>query len=561
MLKWSFSLFFLIFITIFSDSGYIIDNYKINIDINDKNVYKVIEDIEVNFSEPRRGIYRVIPERFNGRTIKVSDLKTNVQTYVKNEGTYIYLRMGDPNRYITGLKDYILEYNYDLGWNRSLDYDEVYYNLIGNDWDTEIKRLEFSITLPKKFDASKINFTLGKYGSKNTNGVVYEVIGDTIKGYTTVTLKPNESVTIALPLPKGYFNFKSEEIMFWIFKVALYCIFFIIPIVGFYLWKKYSDKDKVIEVVEFFPPDSLTPTEIGYYMDGRIDTKDLTSLIFYWANKGYLKIEELKKTGVFIRSEFILIFLVDDIDSQNDFEKYMFKALASYKDQENRVRVSDLRESFYKYIEKTAELFEIDLVIKHKTLYKPKVLRIGNSVKTSVIFTIGFIFGYFYYFGFIENIDNLITIGLGLVSIITTLLVGQNIKAKTDYSKSILGRIFGFKRFLEVAEKNKLETLIEQNPSYFYDILPYTIVLGVSNVWSDKFKDLVTEPPNWYIGSGIGDAFILGAFMGSFNNSLSIFNDSISSAPKVPTNFGGGSSSMGGGSSGGGAGGGGGGSW
>ena len=49
--------------------------------------------------------------------------------------------------------------------------------------------------------------------------------------------------------------------------------------------------------------------------------------------------------------------------------------------------------------------------------------------------------------------------------------------------------------------------------------------------------------------------------MGSFNNSLSAFNDTMLSAPKAPSNFGGGSSSMGGGSSGGGAGGGGGGSW
>ncbi|MEG1978934.1 MAG: hypothetical protein RRZ91_08995, partial [Cetobacterium sp.] len=101
MLKWSFSLFFLVVSLVFGDSGYIIDNYKVDIDINNKNIYSVDENIEVNFLEPRRGIYRILPEQFNGREIKISNLKTNVQTSAKDEGNYIYLRMGDPKRYIT----------------------------------------------------------------------------------------------------------------------------------------------------------------------------------------------------------------------------------------------------------------------------------------------------------------------------------------------------------------------------------------------------------------------------------------------------------------------------
>ncbi|MGL5578409.1 MAG: hypothetical protein ACRDB7_04820, partial [Fusobacteriaceae bacterium] len=105
------------------------------------------------------------------------------------------------------------------------------------------------------------------------------------------------------------------------------------------------------------------------------------------------------------------------------------------------------------------------------------------------------------------------------------------------------------------------EMLIHENPGYFYNILPYTIVLGVSQVWADKFKDLQIPPPQWYGGSNIGNAFMMASFMRGINNSMGALNDSMLSSPKAPTNFGGGGSSMGGGSSGGGAGGGGGGSW
>ncbi|WP_432204621.1 DUF2207 domain-containing protein [Cetobacterium somerae] len=561
MLKFSFSLFFLLVTSIFADTGYIIDNYKVDIKINEKNIYDVSENIRVDFLEPRRGIYRVIPEEFNGREIKVSNIKTNVQTAAKDEGNYIYLRLGNPNVYLTGIKNYLINYTYNIGWNRNSSYDEVYYNLIGNDWDTTIKKVEFSIELPKSFDSSKVNFTLGQYGSTNTSGVKWTVNGNTISGYTTVVLNPKESVTIALPLPKGYFNFTEEKMVFYLFKGVLYLIYLAIPGIAIWFYKKYKDKSQIIQTVEFYAPDNLTPTEVGYYIDGIIHSKDLTSLIFYWANKGYLKINEIGKNSLFSRAEFEIEFLKDDIESEKEFEKYMFKALAMYKDSTNKVNIKDLRNRFYKHIEKAAEILEIDLVMSKKTLYSSKSMQMGGTIRTSIFFIIASTFGYFYYFGATEGMDTLVTFALAIISILVTFIISGKIKSRTSYGTEILGRILGFKRFLETAEKRKLEMLLEENSSYFYNILPFTIVLGVSDLWADKFKDLSVEPPQWYSGPSMGQAFVLGAFMGSFNNSLTSLNDTMLSAPKAPTNFGGGGSSMGGGSSGGGAGGGGGGSW
>ena len=51
---------------------------------------------------------------------------------------------------------------------------------------------------------------------------------------------------------------------------------------------------------------------------------------------------------------------------------------------------------------------------------------------------------------------------------------------RTDYGNAIYGRIKGFRNFLEAAEKEKLEALVNDDPSYFYNILPYTYVLGIS---------------------------------------------------------------------------------
>jgi hypothetical protein len=55
----------------------------------------------------------------------------------------------------------------------------------------------------------------------------------------------------------------------------------------------------VIPTVEFYPPPELTSADIGYIFDNQVDTKDITSLILYWASKGYLAIEETMEKIIF----------------------------------------------------------------------------------------------------------------------------------------------------------------------------------------------------------------------------------------------------------------------
>ncbi|MGL4867212.1 MAG: DUF2207 domain-containing protein, partial [Cetobacterium sp.] len=398
MLKYNFRIF-LLFLTIttslFCDNGYVIDNYRINIDIDEHNVYSVEESIDVNFQEPRRGIFRIIPEKFNGREIKVSDVKTNVKTSAKDEGDYIYLRLGDPKVYLTGAQNYIIKFKHNLGWDRLPKYDEVYYNLIGNDWDTEIKRLEFSIKLPKKFDTSRLNFTSGVRGGTSNKDVKWSVDGNLIKGYTLKPLNQNESVTIALPLPEGYFSNGKEKFIFNLLKSLLYLTYIGIPIGSIMIMRKFRDTGNIFKTVEFYYPDNLTPTEVGYYVDGSVDTKDLTSLIFYWANSGYLKINEKKASRFFSKEDFEIQFLKDDIESKKEFEIYLYRAISSYKNGEGKLLISELKNRFYKHMQKSAEILDIDFIMSKKTLYTSKSLRLGNSIRASVLLIFGSTFMFF----------------------------------------------------------------------------------------------------------------------------------------------------------------------
>ncbi len=124
-------------------------------------------------------------------------------------------------------------------------------------------------------------------------------------------------------------------------------------------------------------------------------------------------------------------------------------------------------------------------------------------------------------------------------------------RKRTAGGNDILGKLLGFKNFIEVAEKPRLEKLVEENPSYYYDVIPYAYVLGVSDKWAKKFEHIFMTPPSWVDGYPANKSFNALVFVNSMNS----FGNSVVSHSTYSSGGGGG------GSSGGGSGGGGGGSW
>ena len=142
---------------------------------------------------------------------------------------------------------------------------------------------------------------------------------------------------------------------------------------------------------------------------------------------------------------------------------------------------------------------------------------------------------------------------LGILCIIGMGICLKAMPKRTPFGNEVLGKIKGFKRFLETSSKDKLEAMVEENPSYFYDILPYTYVLGVSNKWIKKFETICIAAPMWYYGHD--PDFNMHRFGSFMNDTMKTSNNAMSSSPSSSGSGGGG------GTSGGGAGGGGGSSW
>ena len=84
--------------------------------------------------------------------------------------------------------------------------------------------------------------------------------------------------------------------------------------------------------------------------------------------------------------------------------------------------------------------------------------------------------------------------------------------------------------------------LLAEDPQYYYDILPYANVLGVSEIWADKFKDLTMDPPEYYRGRGISmfDIFLLSRISTNVGRSLTYVPSKSSGRSFSGKGFGGG---------------------
>jgi uncharacterized membrane protein len=146
------------------------------------------------------------------------------------------------------------------------------------------------------------------------------------------------------------------------------------------------------------------------------------------------------------------------------------------------------------------------------------------------------------------------------------------LRSLTPAGREILDQIEGFKMYLSVAEKDRLnlENPPERTPELFEMFLPYALALGVEQKWSEQFADVLAAAgqgphqtrysPVWYQGDS-WNQFGATSFAGALGGSLAGAISSASTAPGSSSGGDGGGGGGGGGSSGGGGGGGGGGGW
>jgi uncharacterized membrane protein YgcG len=609
-----------------AQGDYKINTFDVNIVVNENNTYDVTENITAEFFVNKHGLERLIPQKvtavrdINGQTetknyrIIVSNIAADTQVSANTSGGYYNIRLGNPDVTVTGIQKYTLRYTYDPGDDGYSSFDEFYYNIIGTEWDVPIDYVAFQIFMPKSFDPSKIGFSLGSAGASgyNTDDIQYLTSDNDTKiiGSVHRALSPNEGLTIRLELPNGYYVGARQATgpANSLLIVSLVLLGIALLLAAFFLRKK-----KPVQTVEFYPPEGMTSADVGYVIDGIVEDKDVVSLIIYWADKGYLEIHQTEgsKDMTFIKKKELP-------SSANDYETNMFDSMFEGRE---KTSISALKYKFYDTVSATKEMVRFKYQRKDNLAFTKKSVAMQNlmaflaSVPLAamtfinvyeqtfdVIFTaivglivlaiswalisvyiksietwfsakrstqvrtlIGWAVGTAVFY-FLVVILSFGTFGMTAflppaVALVITFLA-PNFRVWTEKGLMWAGRILGLKNFIQTVELEKLKMMVDENPQYFYNILPYAYVLGVTDKWSRQFESIAIQPPSWYTGYGYG-TFSSVYFTSMLMTSMLYTQTAMIARPNNTGSggFGGGGGFSGGGFSGGGFGGGGGGSW
>ena len=54
----------------------------------------------------------------------------------------------------------------------------------------------------------------------------------------------------------------------------------------------------------------------------------------------------------------------------------------------------------------------------------------------------------------------------------------------------LYGQILGFRKFIEMAERDRLQRLASESPTYGMDILPYAMLFNMGTAWTSRFENL-----------------------------------------------------------------------
>src|SRR5437867_529042 len=141
------------------DEGWVIRSFDVRYELQADGSFNVREDIAVDFGAlERHGIFRDMPVEYryddrNNRLIDVSDVSVTdggaeVPFETSDSRPNMRIKIGDPDRLLSGRQRYVITYRVYDGLNPFPDHDELFWNVTGNVWPVTIERASATVVPP-----------------------------------------------------------------------------------------------------------------------------------------------------------------------------------------------------------------------------------------------------------------------------------------------------------------------------------------------------------------------------------------------------------------------------
>jgi uncharacterized membrane protein YgcG len=561
-----------------------------------------------------------------GNTVRVNFEVTEVLRDDQPEPYHIQ-RVSNGVKIYLGQKDVFLKpgvYNYTIRYqvDRELgffkDFDELYWNVTGNGWTFPIDRAEAVIELPAGAKILRYAAYTGYQGERGRDFTAqpgdHDIVFQTTRG-----LAPKEGLTVAVAWPKGVVPepTRQEQMGFFIRDNVAVLIGFIwlAVLLGFYLWawsQVGRDPAKGTIIPLFTPPAGFSPAGVRFVSRMGFDDKAFAAAVVDMAVKGGVRIQEEDGAYTLIHRDAAPQTLSR---GEQLVTAQLFPGSGSIKlENANHTRIKAAIEALKKNLQ--AELEKIYFVTNSGYLtpgiaitligaafviftardraaagfgslwlimwtafcyflvvnaYRKWQAARGSGFKLgqllgalgASLFALPFLAGEIFGAGMVAGAVSVPAVVTLAVMAFLNALFYHLLKAPTLSGRKIMDQIEGFKLYLSVAEKERLDLLNppEKTPGLFEKYLPYALALDVENQWSEQFAAVLARAgtggqpytPVWYSGSS-WDSFHTSRFADSLGSTLASAISSSSSPPGSSSGSGGGGFSGGGGGGGGGSG-------
>jgi uncharacterized membrane protein YgcG len=531
----------------------------------------------------------------------------------------VRIKIGDPDREVDiGEHRYVIRYRTTRQLGRFKDYDELYWNATGNGWLFPIDVADARIHLPKPVKLGQRSTYTGPQGSTGSNAAVVDEKPGEIAFQTTQPLGPYEGLTVAVAFPKGTIADpgESSRLAWWLADYGPPMIggLSLLGLCGFFYiaWQRAGRDPRAGTVVPLFsPPDDLSPAGMRYLTKMGSDNRTFAAALVDMGVRGHIRMIE-EEGGWLSRDKTRLERLVNSNQLPPDEEAALRNLLSIGEsimmEQKNHEKFAAAKSSLAEVLKEKyegrmfnrnygwaaagllmfvaaiwitaaavvvatdgAELWRIGATLGAITVAVMLSLVIhGSSTVGKCLFSaialgalavaasLGFPI-------FVDALNSgwlwpLLIPALALPLVISAFWW---IAAPTSEGRGALDRIAGFKQYLSITERERLDRMTPpaDTPEIFEKFLPYAIALGIENRWAERFASVLAAAQAqgqqqgflWYSGSRNPWDNPTG-FVDSMGSSLASTISSASTAPGSSSGSGGGGSSGGGGGGGGGGG-------
>jgi uncharacterized membrane protein len=318
-------------------------------------------------------------------------------------------------------------------------------------------------------------------------------------------------------------------------------------------WRSGRDPRRLPVVVQYEPPETLTPAETGTLMDNSADMRDITATVVDLAVRGHLRIEERDVSallGLTTRKEFVFCRLEAPAGAAalQPHESRLLNGIFAGNGDE--VKLSELEDEFYRHLPGIKDGIFGRLVERGLYRSRPDSVQ-GRWLAVAVALVVGLVL-----FGSTLGVARFnmtplpFIVGGGISGLIVAAFA-RIMPARTVTGARALERVLGFEEFLRRVDGDRLKVV--KTPEMFEKFLPFAMAFGVERKWAKAFQGILREPPRWYVGGNVG-SFDAGHFTSRMSDLSSRTGSAMSSSPRSSggSGFSGGSSGGGGGGGGGG---------